>query len=181
MRELNTAIFKFLWKGKPDLVSRSSIIQHPLFRGFSVVSIQFKVSSRLSQWVKRCFQCPGPWTTLMSLWFSSLFRFSPSEVFSCPFAFAPSHLPPFYKALLIAWRSLDGSFCASRSSLVNGASSSLEVTPLMEVSAKSSSLYLLSLNVSFPHSEFKFRPHFRNLYWSTTWHSLTFFPGSPCD
>ena len=175
-RELNTIIFKFLWKGKPDLVSRSSISQHPLFGGLSVVSIQFKVWSLLSQWVKRCFLSLAPWSTFMSYWFSSIFRSSHFEVFSSPFAFGPHRLPPFYKALLPAWYSLDGSFVASHASLVIGASSALEVTPLAELSTKSSYFYLLSRNFSPPHCVFKSRPCFGNLYWSTTWHSLTFFP-----
>lgn len=37
LRELNTAICKFFWQGKSDLVSRSTIAQHPFFGGFSVV------------------------------------------------------------------------------------------------------------------------------------------------
>lgn len=47
----------------------------------------------------------------MSFWFTSLFRSSPVEVFSCPFAFALERLPSFYNALLLAWHSLKGAFC----------------------------------------------------------------------
>ena len=175
LRELNTALFKFFWKGKPDLVSRSTISQHPFLGGFSVVSKQFKVQALISQWVKRYFLSPGPWSTLMS-YFHSLFRSSPFEVFSWPFAFAPERLPPFYKALLLAWRSLKGAFCASRASLVIGSFSSLEVYPLSDVSAKSCYLFLLSKHYTSPHCMSKFRPQFGPLYWSSTWQSLSFFP-----
>ena len=56
----------------------------------------------------------------MSFWFESCFDASPLEVFSYPFRFSPSLLPPFYKSLLAACRELDGSFLASRRSLVFG-------------------------------------------------------------
>ena len=175
-RELNTAIFKFFWKGKPDLVSRSTIAQHPFLGGLSVVSIGSKAQALLAQWVKRWSLNPGPWSTLMSFWFTSLFRSSPFEVFSCPFAFAPERLPPFYHALLLAWRSLEGAFCASRASLVIGTFSGLEVSPLSEVSAKSCYLFLLSKHHTSPHCVSKFRAQFGPLYWSSTWQSLSFFP-----
>ena len=139
------------------------------------MQIQFKVQALISQWVQRYFLSPGPWSTLMSYWFHSLFRSSPFEIFSCPFAFAPERLPLFYKALLLAWRSLKGAFCVSRASLVIGAFSSLEVSPLSDVSAKSCYLFLLSKHYTSPHCMSKFRPQFGPLYWSSTWQSLSFF------
>ena len=53
LKELNTLVLKFFWKGKRDLVSCAVVVQSPLFGGFSVVSVKFKVWSKIAQWVKR--------------------------------------------------------------------------------------------------------------------------------
>lgn len=39
--ELSTLVFSFFWSGKCDLVSRSVVIQSPLFGGFSVLDVKF--------------------------------------------------------------------------------------------------------------------------------------------
>ena len=41
--ELSKLIFKFFWKGKPDLVARVVVTQPMAAGGFSVVDIKFKV------------------------------------------------------------------------------------------------------------------------------------------
>jgi len=46
-------VFNFFWSGKRDLVSRTVVVQSPLFGGFSVVDVKLKVWSLLAQWVKR--------------------------------------------------------------------------------------------------------------------------------
>ena len=53
IRELNSLVFKFFWKGKRELVARGVVVQDPHFGGFSVVSVQFKVWALLVQWVRR--------------------------------------------------------------------------------------------------------------------------------
>ena len=173
--ELSTLVFFFLWSGKRDLVSRSVVIQLSLLGGFSVVDVEFKVWSLLSQWVKRFASSPSGWVDFMSFWFKSCFDSSPFEVFSDPFSFSPSCLPPFYKSLLIAWRALDGSFSVSRRSLVFGSLCPHFCSPVSSMSTKSCYLYLLSENVVQPHCVMKFASTFGVLYWSTTWRSLFFF------
>ena len=111
----------------------------------------------------------------MSFWFKSCFDASPAEVFSDPFSFTSSLLPPFYKLLLIAWQSLDGSFSASRRSLVFGSLCLHFCTPVFYMTTKSCYLYLLSVNVVQLHCVVKFVSTFGVLSWSTTWRSLTFF------
>ena len=58
-RELNKIVFNFFWSGKRDRVARNVVIQPPDLGGFSVVSIQFKVYSLLTQWVKRLLISPN--------------------------------------------------------------------------------------------------------------------------
>ena len=175
LKELSVLVFSFLWSRKRELVSRPVVVQPSLLGGFSVVDIKFKIWSLLGQWVRRFAVSPSGWVSFMSFWFRSCCDASPAEVLSDPFAFSPSRLPPFYKSLLIAWRGLDGSFSASRRSLVFGSLCPHFCSPVSVMTTKSCYLYLLSENVVRPHCVFKFASTFGVLYWSTTWRSLTFF------
>ena len=94
---------------------------------------------------------------------------------SDPSAFIASLLPSFYKSLLIAWRGVDGSFSASRRSLVLGSLCPHYCSPVSSMCTKSVYLYLLSEHVVTPHCVVKFAPSFGPLHWPTTWRSLTFF------
>ena len=98
-----------------------------------------------------------------------------SNVFSRPFDFDPWFLPGFYESLILAWRSLDGSFSVGRSALVMGSSSPHTLTPAIGMTTKSCYQYLLSENLGTPHCVVKFLPTFGVLYWSTTWRELFFF------
>ena len=111
-RMLNSLIFDFFWKTKCELVSRAVVVQPPSLGGFSVVNVKLKVSSLLSQWVRRFAGNPSGWTLLMTYWFLSCFVTSPSVVPARPHSFNHSILPAFYSSLLLAWRSHDGSFLA---------------------------------------------------------------------
>ena len=175
IKELNTLVFNFFWKGKRDLVSRSVVVQPSLFGGFSVVNVRFKVWSLIAQWVKRFASSPASWTAFMSHWFSSCFGVTPADVFSQPGDFDPRFLPRFYESLILAWRSLDGSFSTVRSSLVMGSSSPHSLTPVLGMTTKSCYQFLLSENLRSPHCVTKFLPTFGVLYWSTTWRELQFF------
>ena len=93
--------------------------------------------------------------------------------FSDPFSFNPDVLPPFYTALLKAWRALGGS--GSPSGLVVASSSTSHV-PVDSITCKSCYQLLLSLNPCRPHCVAKFRPPFPNLDWLSTWRSLFFLP-----
>ena len=175
LNELTSLVFQFFWSGKRDLVSRSVVVQSPLHGGFSVVCVKYKVWSLLAQWVKRYASSPSGWVGLMSYWFKSCFDASPFDVFSCPFAFSPRRLPAFYKALVVAWRELDGSFSASRNSLIYGSLDPHFCCPVVGMSTKSCYLFLLSEHMTAPHCVEKFAPAFGVLYWSTTWRELSFF------
>ena len=116
--ELVRLVFKFFWKDKRDLALRSVVVQAPSVGDFCVVDVKLKIQSLLVQWVKRFILTSSSWSALMFFWFRSVFNSTPVGVFSPPFAFSPRSLPPFYQSLLLAWRSVDGSFSQSWSALV---------------------------------------------------------------
>ena len=66
LRMLNSLIFDFFWKTKCELVSHAVVVQPPSLGGFSVVNIKLKVSSLLSQWIRRFTVNPLGWTPLMT-------------------------------------------------------------------------------------------------------------------
>ena len=119
LRMLNSLIFNFFWKTKCELLSRVVVVvQPPSVGGFSVVNVKLKVSSLLSQWVRRFAVNRSGWTLLLTYWCLSCFGAFLSVVLARPDSFNHSVLPPFYSSLLLAWRSLDGSFDNRLSSLV---------------------------------------------------------------
>ena len=86
-QELCTLVFKFFWSGKPDLVSRTVVVQPTCLGGFSVVDVRLKVWSLLAQWVKRFASSRSGWVSFMSFWFQLSLSASPLDVFFCPFFF----------------------------------------------------------------------------------------------
>lgn len=137
---------------------------------------QLKVQSLLVQWVKRFVLSSSSWSAFLIFWFHSVFNSTSVHVFSRPFAFSPRSLPPFYQSLLLAWRSVDGSFSQSRSALVMASSDPHQFALASSMSAKSAYLYLLSAHFVPSHCEEKFFPLYGALCWSTTWRQLYFCP-----
>jgi len=174
LAELNKLVFSFFWKGKRDLVARAVVVQSPSVGGCSVVDIKLKVQSLLAQWVRRFVSSVSSWSLFVHVWFFVIFNSSPLDVFSAPGGFSPLVLPPFYRSLLLAWRAVDGSFSAPRSSLVMASSDPFFVSPVACMTAKSAYLYLLSQHFAAPHCEAKFLSTFGALYWSATWRQLQF-------
>ena len=173
LKELATLVFNFFWKGKRELVARSCVVQPSLFGGFSVIDVKLKVQSLVVQWIKRFASSPACWTTFMEYWFRSRLNLSPLEVLTDPYGVTVRDLPLFYQSLILAWRAVDGSYSAARSSLIMASGHSL--VPASCMSAKSCYVYLLSECYSPPHCVLKFSHRFGNLYWSTTWHQLFLF------
>ena len=173
LRELNTLVFNFFWKGKRDLVARSAIIFPVSSGGFSVIDVQSKVHALAVQWVRRYIVSPSGWSSLLTYWLRSLFGVSPIDVFSSPFQYDPRVLPPFYCSPLFAWRAVHGCFSVPRSCLVVGTGH--HVSSIQSINTKSCYLYLVSERSSVPHCVEKFFPTFGVLYWSTTWRELFFF------
>ena len=171
--ERNSLVFNFFWSGKWDLVARNVLVHHRDAGGFSVVSVQFKVTSLLAQWVRRFVFSPNGWVFLLTYWFFDHFGVRPLDVFADPFAFSPEVLPPFYASLLKSWRALLGS--SSSSGLVVGSSASA-IIRADSLSTKSWYQLLLLLNPCRPHCIAKFYPRFGDLDWATTWKSLFFMP-----
>ena len=158
--KINSIVFGFYWNGKRDLVARNVVIHSRGEDGFSVVSADLKVKSLLVQWIKRFASSPSGWVKLMTFWFFSCFNASPMQVFSDPWHFDPGLLPPFYSALLTAWRAVGGS--GSSQGLVFDSSSS---APELVASASCKLCYttLLSLNPCTPHCVEKFRLSYPNI------------------
>lgn len=175
LKELNSLVYTFFWRGKRDLVSRSVVVQPTIDAGFSVVHVRFKVFSLLAQWIKRFASSPSTWVPFMSYWFSLAYDSSPLEVLSSPQHYFPAVLPVFYKSVLQAWCALDGSYLQAGSSLVMGSLSPYSRTLVSNITTKSCYLYLLSENTVTPHCVEKFFPTFGSLYWDTTWRELFFF------
>ena len=159
LRELNTLIFKFFWKGKRDLFARTVVCQpFLLFRS----SLKFGHS-----------MCNGPGVLLLAQLCGSIF---------CTFIFGivSVHLlwmffldlltltlvflPPFYHSFLSAWRAADGGFSARHGSLSIGCSSGLTISLVSAISMKSVYTFLLSENLFTPHCVVKFAPIFGPLY-----------------
>ena len=128
--ELARLIFPFFWKGKPDLVAREVVTQHPTAGGFSVVDINLKVSSLLVQWIRRYASSPSGWVTIFSFWFSNQFHATIDAVLPNPSAYYSGLLPPFYRALLSAWREVEGSYSQRCSSFVVGSLSPYRCCPV---------------------------------------------------
>ena len=97
LRELNTLVFNFFWKGKKDLVTRSVVCQPFLFGGFSVVSIKSKVWALHVQWARRLVTCPASWVHFLYFYFWDCLGASPLDVLSRPSDFTLRSLPPFYR------------------------------------------------------------------------------------
>ena len=87
MQELCTLVFKFFWSGKQDIVSRTVVVQSPLFGCFSVVDVKLKVSSLLAQWVKRFASSRSGWVSFLSFWFDLSLSAAPLDVFSALYSF----------------------------------------------------------------------------------------------
>ena len=150
------------------------VVQPPSLGGLSVVNIKLKVSSLLSQWVRRSTVNPLGWTLLMTYWFLSCLGTSPSVVLARPHSLNHSILPAFYSSLLLVWRSLDNFFDGRLSSLVFASRDSHARRVVADLCSKIGYLFLLDENYAVPHCVEKFRPTFGALYWPSTWRQIHF-------
>ena len=91
-----------------------------------------------------------------------------------PHSFNHSVLPAFYSLLLLAWRSLDGSFDDRLSSLVFGSRDPHARRVVTDSSSKIAYLFLLNENYAVLHCVKKSRPTFGAPYWTSTWRQLHF-------
>ena len=161
-KELSSLAFSFFWSGRREFLSRSAVTQSPVF-GFSAVVVRLKLDALLSQWVKRFVSSPSGWCASLSFCFVSRFGVCPLDVFSRPFSFDPRALPPFYQSLLPAWQSLRGSLSHSYETLVNGLSTPLVSSPVLNMSTNLCYSYLLSENRVLLHCMEKFNTIYENL------------------
>lgn len=171
LRELNSLVCKFFWKGKPDLVSRAVVVQPNCCGGFSVVDVNLKVSALLVQWIRRFASSPNSWVSFLVYWFNLRLGLSPVQVFANPPVF-DVNLPPFYVSLLHAWRLVAGS--ASPASVLY-VGRGVVCAQVSAITTKSTYLMLLADHAVSPHCEEKFFPVFGALYWPSTWRQLFLF------
>ena len=171
--KLNHLVFKFLWSGKPDLVCCNVMFHPKEVGGFSVVSIDFKVSSLLVQWVRRLVVCPNAWVFLLKYWLPYRVGVSPIAFLSSPSSLPSVSFPPFYSALFRSWLVLGGSM--SSSGLIFGGSVDGPF-PVNSMSCKFVYSLFIKLNPAVPNCVFKFFFFFGALYGPATWRSLFFLP-----
>ena len=131
-------------------MARVVVTQPPTAGGFSVVDIKLKVASLLVQWLLRYASSPSGWVTLFSYWVSVQFHAIIDVVLTNPFAFHSGLLPLFYRALLSAWREVEGSYSQRRSSFVIASLSRHHCCPVAEASAKHVYQFLVSESRSPP-------------------------------
>lgn len=148
-------------------MSRCSVVQPSLFGGFSVVDVKLKVQSFVVQWIKRFASPHAYWTSFMDFRFCFRLNLPPLEVLPDPYGVVVRDLPLFYQSLVLAWRAVDGSYSAARSSLVMA--SGLVFATASDMSAKFCYVYLLSECYSPLYCVLNFSHRFGDLYWSTTW------------
>ena len=175
IRELNSLVFKFSWKGKRELVARRVVVQDLRFGGFSVVSAQFKVWAVLVQWVRHLATASPIWARFFEYHTGGFLSSSPLDALSRPSVFDPGDLLPFYHDLVLAWKAVEGGFSDARASLVVGLSTGLVLTPAAQISTKFVYSLLLSEHLADPHCVTKFARDFGPLYWSVTWEQLFWF------
>ena len=76
-------------------------------------------------------------------------------------------LPPFYAAVLDAWRAVDGQASADLSHFfIRGPTAQV---PVSNITCKLCYDLVLGANWRSPHCKLKFRPFFGTLYWPATW------------
>ena len=126
-----------------------------------------KSRALLLQWIRRFRMSSHGWRLFFAYWTKSFLHASPAEVLAFPFRFDFKRLPPFYAAVLDAWRAVDGHASTDLSHLFVGGPSA--PVPVSEISCKSCYNLLLGANRRSPHCERKFLPTFGHLYWPATW------------
>ena len=150
LTRLNSAIFNFFWAGKRELVARNVLHQPRSGGGFSVVSVNLKVSALLAQWVRRLDVCPNGWVYLLTYWLLDRFGITIPVALSGSTDFDWESLPPFYCALFKAWTSLGGTWSATEGYRF-GSSSLGGPFPISEATCKSCYVVLVQANAVQPH------------------------------
>ena len=127
------------------------------------------------QWVRRFSVSPSSFVSFLIYRYrcSSLLAVPQYMVFSYPFSFDVSSMPPVYRSLFTALLACDG----SRTSSSLGIRLGIDFCPVDSIATKSTYLYLVSDGARPLHCEAKFFfPVFGLLYWPATWRQLFFFP-----
>ena len=145
------------------------VIQSRSCGGFGIAAAHLKSQALLLQWVKRFWAASYGWRLFLVYWTQSVFRASPAEVLASPFCFHIKRLPPFYAALLDAWRAVNGHASADLSHLFILPTAQV---PVSNITCKSCYDLVLGANRRSPHCELKFRPFFGTLYWPATWKEI---------
>ena len=160
-RELNKSVFSFFWQGKPNLVKRAVVCQPPERGAFGVASVAMKVQALLAQWVRHYDASPNSWVSLLTYWCFDRFGVGPTAVFAAPRTFSPAVLPPFYGALLRAWRAVGGSGARPLGLAVPRPASG--PCCVADITCRSCYSLLLDRGVAVPHCVTKFACAFGDL------------------
>jgi exonuclease III len=104
IKDINKAIFKFIWNDQTELVSRKTIIETPLNGGLGVIDIESKLDSLICTHVKRLLTVSDlKWQDFAIYWIGlQLRRHNPTYASNLrPHAESPS---PFYEKTLAVFR-----------------------------------------------------------------------------
>ena len=105
IKEINTTIYNFVWKGK-DKVTRMALISDYKDGGLKMPHIESVVKTQGILCVKRFLdERDSPWKKFLSYYLKNV---GSAFFLQCNFstAFLPSTLPQFYKECLVAWADL---------------------------------------------------------------------------
>ena len=173
LTKVNTAIFKFFWSNKKDLVKRSVVVLPKLRGGYGVVDVKLKVMALHAQWAKRYFVSPGKWAFFFVHWCRVFYGVPPESVFTHPDIYPLRILPPFFKSIFSSWAQLGG-FCKNDSFFVNIIDS--PATPVSSITTKMCYMSLVAGLTPVANCVSKFRPIYDTLYWKDTWAQIHLFP-----
>lgn len=67
IKQLNTELYRFIWKGKIDRISRKSAILPRSLGGIGMIEIDSMIASLKTTWVRRYMLSQNSWTTLVDL------------------------------------------------------------------------------------------------------------------
>lgn len=113
-KSIDNVIFRFVWNKKREWLARSSVTQKLSRGGLGVVDITRKMTALHFLWVKRLLLHPHlPWTTFFRQYLRRAFPGRSVHnilLLRYPPKYAMEALPPFYRAVMTAWFSLERQF-----------------------------------------------------------------------
>ena len=174
VKRINAALFKFIWSGKRELVSRRSMYLGKSDGGFSVVDVESKVMALHIQWVKRFFLTPNKWAAFFNFFINRSFGVEAREVLKFPAYYSFESLPGIFASILQSWALLGGTVVRGQAFLPDDPAGEKR-----DITACTTKLCYNILSTSFqetPRCVTKFDPLFGPFIWKAVWKSVNIMP-----